>query len=64
MSGANVLLGVICSAAHEPAAEAAPLARQSANRQESPSPRVVPCSGLSFANLPPSFSLFVHLPTS
>ena len=63
MAGANMLLGVICSAVREQTAEAALLARQLANRQESASPWVVPCSGLSFADLPPSSSLLLHLPT-
>lgn len=62
MAAANMLLGVTCSAAREQAAEASLLARQLANRQEGASPWVVPCSELSFADLPPS-SPFLHLPT-
>lgn len=61
MAAADMLLGVTCSAAREQAAEAALLARQLANRQEGASPWVVPCSGLSFADLPPSVFTSSHI---
>lgn len=55
---ANLPLGAIHWAVSEQAAEATLLARKLANRQESASPWVAPCSGLSFPDLPPSSSGF------